>query len=268
MLKTFPGSGSLHSGDRVVWLWHPLGNLYICITISSCYGSIYLALGLRETGGGLSTLCHSCRFACQQRVPKTFPVSGSLHSGYGVVCLWHPMVNLYIWLNISSCYGSIPLALGLIMSYCGLITLCQSCWFACEQRVLKTFAGSGYLHSENGVVWIWHPLEYLYVRPTISSCYGSIPLALGSIVRYVGLSTLCHNCGFACERRVPKTFPGPGFLHSEHGVVWLWHPLECLYVWLTISCCSQSLWRECWKWGIVVWALYIIVAVRLVSRRC
>ena len=34
-----------------------------------------------------------------------------------------------------------------------------------------------------------------------------------------GLSTLCHSCGFACQQRVLKTFPGPGYLRSEDGVV-------------------------------------------------
>ena len=33
------------------------------------------------------------------------------------------------------------------------------------------------------------------------------------------LSTLCHSCGFACQQRVLQTFPGPGYLHSEDGVV-------------------------------------------------
>ena len=156
--------------------------------------------GLRIDGadGGLSTWSHGGGLACQQRVVQTFPLWCSLHSDDGVVWLWHPLVNWYIWLNISSCYVSIPLALGLIGSYCGLNTLCQSCGSACPQRVLKTFPGAGYLHPENVVVWLWHPLEYLYVWPTISSCYGSIPSALGLIVREVGFSTLCHNCGFAC----------------------------------------------------------------------
>ena len=62
------------------------------------------------------------------------------------------LVNLYIWLTISSCYGSIPLTLGLIGRDGGLSTLYHSCGFACQQRVLKTFPDSGYLRSENGVV--------------------------------------------------------------------------------------------------------------------
>ena len=34
--------------------------------------TIPLALGLIGKSGGLSTLCHSCGFACQQTVLKTF----------------------------------------------------------------------------------------------------------------------------------------------------------------------------------------------------
>ena len=137
--------------------------LYICLTISSCYGSIPLAWGLKVRDGGLSNLCHSWGLICQQRVLKMFPSPGYLFSQYGVVCLWHPYVNLYIWLTISSCYGSIRLGLCLILRNGGLSTPCQSCGFGCHQRVLKTFLGSGYLLSEDGVVWVWHPLVNLHI---------------------------------------------------------------------------------------------------------
>ena len=40
--------------------------VYIQLTISPCYSSILLTLGLIGTDGGLSTPCHSCGFACQQ----------------------------------------------------------------------------------------------------------------------------------------------------------------------------------------------------------
>ena len=46
-----------------------------------------------------------------------------------------------------------------------------------------------------------------------------------------GLSTLCNSCGFDYQRRVLKTFPGPGYARSEDGVVWLWHLLVNLYIW-------------------------------------
>ena len=32
--------------------------------------------------------------------------------------------------------------------------LCHSCEFDYQQRVLRTFPGSGYLRSEDGVVWL------------------------------------------------------------------------------------------------------------------
>ena len=68
-------------------------------------------------------------------------------------------------------------------------------------------------------IYIWHLLVNLYIWLTISSCYGSIPLALGVIGRDGGLSTLCHSCGSAYHQRVLKTFPDPRCLRSEDGVV-------------------------------------------------
>ena len=64
--------------------------------------------------------------------------------------------------------------------------------------------------------------------------------AICLIGRDGGLSTLCHSCGFACQQRVLKTFPGPGYLHSEDGVVWLWHPLLNLYVYCIYLACMFS----------------------------
>ena len=60
------------------------------------------------------------------------------------------MENLYIWLTVSSCYDSIPLTLGLIGRNSGLITLCHSCSFVCQQRVLKTFPDYGYICPRMG----------------------------------------------------------------------------------------------------------------------
>ena len=142
---------------------------------------------------------------------------------------------IYYLLNMpSSCYGSIPLTLGLIRRDGGLSTLCHSCGFTCQQRVLKTFPSPGYLHSEDGVVWLCHLPVSLYIWLTISSCHGSIPLTWGLIQRDGSLSTLCHSCGFSCQQRVLKTFSDPQYLHSENGVVWLCHLLVTLYIWLNI----------------------------------
>ena len=46
--------------------------------------SIYFTLQLIGRDGGLSTLCHSYGFACQQRVLKTFPDPDYNHSEDGV----------------------------------------------------------------------------------------------------------------------------------------------------------------------------------------
>ena len=113
-------------------------------------------------------------------------------------------------------------------------TLCYSCGFACQQGLVKTFPGPGYLHSRDGVVWLWHSLVKLYIWLIISSCYGWITLTLGLIGRDGGLSTLCHTCGFACQQRVLKMFPGPGYRCSEDGVVWPWHSLVNLYIYIYI----------------------------------
>ena len=39
------------------------------------------------------------------------------------------------------------------------------------------------------------------------------PFDLSVMVTDGGLSTLCHSCGFACQQKLLKTFPGPGYLH-------------------------------------------------------
>ena len=40
---------------------------------------LHLSFALIGRDGGLSTLCHGCGFAFQQRVLKTFPDPGYLH---------------------------------------------------------------------------------------------------------------------------------------------------------------------------------------------
>ena len=65
--------------------------------------------------------------------------------------------------------------------------------------IMKTMCPPGYHH--NGFV-ATHALEQMM--------YG---------YTYGGLSTVCHSCRFACQQRVLKTFPGPGYLRSENGLV-------------------------------------------------
>ena len=91
----------------------------------------------------------------------------------------------------------------------------------------------------------------VYISLTISSCYGSIPLTLGLIGRDGGLSTLCHSYGFACQQRVLKMFPGPDYLRSEDGVVWLWHPQVNLYICIYI----------CKYIYIYIYMLYIYICI-------
>ena len=47
-------------------------------------------------------------------------------------------------------------------------------------------------------------------------------------------STLRNSCGFPCQNRVRKTFPGTSYFHSNDGVILLCHSLVNLYIWLTI----------------------------------
>ena len=75
-LSLLRGQGSMNMAST--------GNLNIWLTILSCYGSIPFTLGLIGRNGGLSSLCHSCGSASQQRVLKTFPGPGYLPSEDGV----------------------------------------------------------------------------------------------------------------------------------------------------------------------------------------
>ena len=166
-----------------------------------------LALALSKRDGGFSTLCHSCEVFYKQKLLKRFPGSGYLLSGDRVVWLWHLLVNLYIWLTISFCYTSTPLVLGLIFRDGGLSTLCQGCEFARQQKVLKMFPDTGYLLSEDTLVWPWPFLVNLYIGLTISSCYGWInPYGLTVYRGECVLSSLCQSCGIASQQRVVKSF--------------------------------------------------------------
>ena len=172
--KTFRCPGYVRVENWVVWIRHSLLNLYIWPTISSSYGSIPLTLGFIGRHGSLSTLSHSCRFPCQQRMLIPFPGPGYLHFKDRVVWLCHSLVNFHIWVTISSCYDSSSLTFRLIRRKICLSVLSHSCAFTCQQRVLKTLTGPGFLRCNDEVVWLWHSLVNLYIRLTISSCYSSI----------------------------------------------------------------------------------------------
>ena len=87
-------------------------------------------------------LVHSCEFACQQRVWKTFPGPGYLRYEDRIVWRYHFLVNLYIFLTISSCYGSILFTLGLIGTYGVLSTLGSWLWVCLSGGGVKYFSWS------------------------------------------------------------------------------------------------------------------------------
>ena len=208
VLKTFSDPGQTLSEDGVFWLWDLPENFFIWFNISFCYCWVHLVLRLILRDGGLSTLCHTCEFACQQRVLKTFSCSGCFCCEDWVVWLWHLLISFYIWLTISSCYCSTLFALRLTRRDSGLSSLCHSCELGCQYRVLETLSVPGFLRSKHGVFWLWHLLENFYAWSTISYCYYKILLALGLIGVNGDLSTACHSGRFACQQRVPEIFPG------------------------------------------------------------
>ena len=165
---------------------------------------------------------------------------GYLYSEDEELWLWHLLKNLYIWITISSGYGWIPLALWLIEMDGGSSTLSHICRFTCQQRLLKAFPNPAYLPSKDGVFWLWHLLESVYIWITISF-YCSILLILGLIGTDGALSTACDSGKFACQHGVLETFTGTGSLCSEDRLVWLWHLLLNLFIWLPISCCYGSI---------------------------
>ena len=108
------------------------------------------------------------------------------------------------------------------------------CFIACQQGVLKTFPGPGILHSEDGVVWLWHFLVNLHIYG--SPFYPAVAQSqcLMTNGRDSDLSTLFHSWRFACQQRLLKIFPGPGYLFSKDRVVWLWHFLVNLHIFIYI----------------------------------
>ena len=104
----------------------------------------------------------------------------------------------------------------------GLSTIRYSCGFVCHKRVLKTFPAKGYLCYGDEVVWIWHFLVNLHVYGSPFYLATAQPHCFIAIERDGGLIILCHCCGFVCQQKVLKIFPGPGYLCSRDEVVWLW----------------------------------------------
>ena len=100
VLKMFPGLDYLCSEDGGVWLWHVFGNFHIfsspfCLAMAQSQCLLVI-----ERDGGLSYLCHSCRFACQQRVLKCFPGSSYIRLEDGVVFNYSMSCRTSIYLSI------------------------------------------------------------------------------------------------------------------------------------------------------------------------
>ena len=88
-----------------------------------------------------------------------------------------------------------------------------------------------------------------YIKLTISSCNGSIPIPLTLMLvgRDGGCSILCHSCRFACRQRVLKTCPGPGYLRCEDRVIWLWHLMVNLYIYIYIYIYNIYITKTSWR---------------------
>ena len=126
----------------------------------------------------LSTFYHSYRFACQQSVLETFPGSEYLRSKNGVVWLWHLLVSLHIYIYMAHYFALLRLNLCALwqLRESGLSSLCHSCEFACQQRILKTFLDLRHLRSGWSSLTTAHISKCAYISLTIASGYGSVPV--------------------------------------------------------------------------------------------
>ena len=73
------------------------------------------------------------------------------------------------------------------------------------------FPGSDYLHYKDGIVSLSPFLVTVEIYSSPFYLATAQSQSLMMIGRNSGLSTLCHNCRFACQQKVLKMFPGPGF---------------------------------------------------------
>ena len=78
----------------------------------------------------------------------------------------------------------------------------------------------GYLCPENGGNFTrTFTGKFVCIQLIILSCYGSIPLTLVLTATGGWFEYSVHSCRFDYQQRVLKTFPGPGYLYSEDGLV-------------------------------------------------
>ena len=150
---------------------------------------------------------------------------------------------VYIWLAISSCYGSIPLTLGLIGMDGNLSTLVSQlrvCLSAeCSKNVSQPWLS---LLREWGSLTMTFTGKFVYIWLTSSTCYGSIRLTLGLIEMDSGLSTLVSQLWVCLSAEGSKNVSWP-WLSPLRGWCCLTIAFtgKFVYIWLTISSCCGSI---------------------------
>ena len=99
-----------------------------------------------------------------------------------------------------------------------LLSFLSTLWFVCTNSVSPVHYVPKFIGCHKAIVVYPVGQIIFMIQLVISSCYGSVQYLI-IIGRDGGLSTLCHSCGFACQQKVLKTFPGTGLLSSaDHQV--------------------------------------------------
>ena len=128
------------------------------------------------------------------------------HSGYYIY-----VMLILVLLDLSTLCAVDHLQLLILYS---LLSLLSTLWFVCTNSVSPVHYVPKFIGCHKAIVVIPSRADDFM----ISSCYGSVQYLI-IIGRDGGLSTLCHSCGFACQQKVLKTFPGTGLLSSaDHQV--------------------------------------------------
>ena len=135
--------------------------------------------------------------------------------------VWYFLVNLHMHSSpfyIAAAQSQYLLA---IWRNSGLITMCLSCGFACQPRVLKIFSSHGYSIREwDSMTMIFLVNLHMFSSPIYTAtaqCQYLITIGRnGSVI------TLCLSCSFAGQWRVLKIFPGPGCDMGQYdcGICW------------------------------------------------
>ena len=126
---------SWHVATKPLWWWWGWAHWIVFMTSLYMYYALSLVL-----------------VACLYML-NTFPGPGYLCSKDSLVWSWHFLVNFHVYGSPLYPATAQPQWLMTIWRDSGLRTLFHSWEFGGQQRVLKTFIGSRFLCSEDGVVW-------------------------------------------------------------------------------------------------------------------